>query len=98
MLEKRIAIVGMLMEECSTYEISRELKVSVATILKIEAAIGRGAYLSVQQILKRRARARTIAGKLEKAITFGMSGGPQKHVRKKLHRKVHKLRAGGSNK
>lgn len=94
MLEKRVAIVELLNMDCSTYKISRLLKVSNDTILRIESNIARGKLVTISGILKRRSNRGKILKTLEAILTFGLPGNPQQKLKKQTRRNIEKWKAG----
>lgn len=95
MLAKRVAIIGMLHQGCSGYEISHVLKVSATTIAHIDAAREQGKYATIEAILRRRTARGKFLHNFERFLTFGFSGEPQRRLRSRTRRSIETWRAGG---
>jgi len=95
MLAKRIAIVELLLKDCSTYKISRLLKVSNATIARLENDMSKNKLDVIGGILKRRSSRGKITQTLEELLTFGLPGEPQKKLKRQTRRSIEKWKAGG---
>jgi len=94
MLAKRVAIIGMLLYKCSIREISHTLKVSTATIWKIEKALQDGKLNHIKDIFKRKEYHASFLGILETIFTVGMTTNPNKRAKQKMYRAIEAFRAG----
>lgn len=95
LLAKRLAIIGMLMHNQSTRDISMLLKVSTATVARIENELEMGTYAHIASIFKRKKHRESFLGLLETVFTVGMYGNPNKVAADKMKRAIESWRAGG---
>ncbi len=95
MLAKRVAIIGMLLYECSVREIGHTLKVSTATVWKIERSLESGQLDHIKNIFKRKKYRQSFLGILETILTVGMTTNPNKRAKQKMYRAIEAFRAGG---
>lgn len=72
MIIKRVAIVGMLSKECSTYEISKVLKVSTATVKKHHEKMLAGEYTHIEAFFEKKKASEDFWKTLEIVMRGGM--------------------------
>ncbi len=71
MLTKRLAIIVMLEREYSYYRISKTLKVSVSTVMRVEALRTRGVYRPIQSAMHRSVH-KSLLDEIEILLAAGM--------------------------
>jgi Trp operon repressor len=72
MLAKRISIIVMLSYNCSSYEISKTLKVSPSTVLRLSAMRQSGKFSHIEKILARKKYRESLLGIIETILNAGM--------------------------
>jgi Trp operon repressor len=72
MLMKRIAIIGMLYNKCSSYEIQKTLRVSTATVKKIRTGLLDGEYAQVELFFRQKKNRDDFWKTLEIMLRAGM--------------------------
>ncbi len=96
MLAKRIGIVGMLIGNYSSREISLTFKVSTSTVANIQKQIEDRKFDHVATIFKNKEYRKSFFGVLETLVTVGGIGqNSQKKLRNQLRRDMEAFKAGG---
>lgn len=94
MLAKRIGILFFLHRGYSLYATSQILAVSESTVARIKNKLDDGEYVHIVQTIQRKEHRESILGTIETLVRFGLSGGPQAHLRKKVTSDIRAWRQG----
>jgi Trp operon repressor len=95
MLAKRIAIIALLHNNCSSYEISESLKVSSSTVIRIEKLRRSGKFRHLEKILERKKSRKKFLGAIETILNAGMPPISGKGRWSKTFREIDAWKAGG---
>ncbi|MBL4644355.1 MAG: hypothetical protein JKX80_00635 [Candidatus Pacebacteria bacterium] len=94
MLAKRVGIIGLLVHKYSTYEIIHIFKVGMGTVLRLQKQLELGKLEHIEKIFKRKKARASLIGMIETALTLGITGSPQKHLRIKANLAIDSWKSG----
>ena len=94
MLAKRLAVIGMLTQEYSTYTIANTLKVSVATVLRVQRDIEKKSLEHIVKIFRRKTGRARLLSTVELLVTLGFPGVASKKLRAQMRADAEAWHAG----